>query len=118
MTGSRPILLPASCDAGKYCSDDFLSLLPPTLKLEMIKISIFGRPCCLMGFRIFPLSPKSVEKGQKSVMQKRHKRLGIVLSWILSWILSMVIHRRRPNDQNGDHQQVQLPLAALPNFNF
>jgi hypothetical protein len=29
-----------------------------------------------MGFRIFQLSPKSAEKGQKSVMQKRHKRLA------------------------------------------
>jgi hypothetical protein len=53
-----------------------LSLLPLTLKLEIIKISNFGRPCSLMGFRIFQLSPKSAEKGQKSVMQKRHKRLA------------------------------------------
>jgi hypothetical protein len=42
-----------------------LSLMSPTLKLEIIKISIFGRPCSLMGFRIYQLSPKSAEKGQK-----------------------------------------------------
>jgi hypothetical protein len=57
-----------------YCSDDKLSLLSLTLKLEMINISIFGRSCSLIGFRIYQLSPKSAEKGQKSVMQKRHKR--------------------------------------------
>jgi hypothetical protein len=28
------------------------------LKLEIMKISIFGRPCSLIGFRIYQLSPK------------------------------------------------------------
>jgi hypothetical protein len=41
-----------------------------------MKIFIFGRPCSLIGYRIYQLSPKSAEKGQKSVMQKRHKRVA------------------------------------------
>jgi hypothetical protein len=55
-----------------HCSGDFLSFLSPPLKSKIIKICIVDRPCSYIGFAIGQLSPKSVEKCQKSIMQKRH----------------------------------------------
>jgi hypothetical protein len=64
------------------CSGNFLSFLSPPLKSKIIKICIVGRPCSYIGFAIYQLSPKSVEKCQKSIMQKRHKRLAKQLFFI------------------------------------
>jgi hypothetical protein len=59
-----------------HCSGHFLSFLLPPLKSKIIKICIVGRPCSVIGFAICQLSPKSVKKCQKSIMQKWHKRLA------------------------------------------
>jgi hypothetical protein len=51
-----------------YCSDNFLSLWPPTMKWEIMKIFISGRPCSLIGFRIYQLSSKSAEKSKQQFL--------------------------------------------------